>query len=143
MEPGQQCFCDCRQWECAGSPPLFILAPCKDSATQRVYHNSGSGNEGVGPAAPQSSGFQGDLGVGLRPLQEHGGASACIFWGLPGAPRRRPLRWQPLHWRQLLARSRKHGDLRELHLWSFGCIRELSGQRKCGELRGLGLGFRV
>ena len=82
--------------------------------------------------APQGSGFQkGDLGVGLRPLQEHVGASACIFWGLPGAPRRRPLRW-----RQLLPRSRQHGDRRELHgFWSFGCIREPFGQRPVGEMK--------
>ena len=50
--------------------------------------------------------------------------------GLP-APRRRPLRW-----RQPLARSRKHGDLRELHgLSNFGCTRELFGQRCAGELK--------
>ena len=37
--------------------------------------------------APQSSGFQRDFVVGLRPLQEHFGASDCIFWSLLGAPK--------------------------------------------------------
>ena len=50
------------------------------------------------------------------------------FWSLLVAPR-----WRPLHW-QLLPRSRKRGDLRELHgLWSFGCIREPFGQRRIRE----------
>ena len=53
-----------------------------------------------------------------------------LFWSLPGAPRRRPLRW-----RQLLPRSKKHGDLRELHHTSFGCIPEPFGQRRVGELK--------
>ena len=86
--------------------------------------------EGVGLRAPQSSVFQGDFGVGLRPLQERVGATNCIFWSLPGPPRRRPQ-----HWRQLLPSRRKRGDLRELPLWSFGCIRSPLGDQRVGELK--------
>ena len=90
MEPGQQCSCDWRQWERAGSPLLYLgHASPTCSAEQTLQSNGCSTIQGLGLRvwglrAPQRSGFQkGDLGVGLRPLQEHVGASDCISWSLP------------------------------------------------------------
>ena len=67
---------------------LSIVEPCKPHLLSGTDDNSGSGIEGVAALrAPQSSGFQRDFVVGLRPLQEHFGASDCIFWSLLGAPK--------------------------------------------------------
>ena len=128
MEPGQQCSCDCRQWEYAGRP--LYLSHASPTCSAGPTPQSGLGLRVWGLRAPQSSGFQRDFVVGLRPLPEHFGAPDCICWSLLVAPRRGLLR---SYW-QLLPRSRKRGDLRELHgLWSFGCIREPFGQRRIRE----------
>ena len=89
MEPGQQCSCDWCQWERAGSPPLYLgHASPTCSAGQTLQSNGCNTIQGLGLRvwglrAPQRSGFKkGDLGVGLRPLEEHVGASDCISWSL-------------------------------------------------------------
>ena len=63
------------------------------SAGQTLQSNAcntmqGLGLRGVGLAdSSEFRFFQGDLGVGLRPLQEHVGASACMFLESAGCPK--------------------------------------------------------